>query len=149
MREDQLGEKFPRLRDGHLRITSPATSAYNCIAWAAGDEARRWSPDPFPEGLFAWPEGAPKEDTLAAWVAAFGTLGYAPCDDGGLEPGFEKVAIYARDGTAPQHAARQLPSGRWTSKLGTIEDVEHDLDGLVGERYGDIVVFLKRARQDE
>jgi len=45
-------------------------------------------------------------------------VGYSECHDASLEPGFEKIAIYANtDG--PQHAARQLVTGRWTSKLGS------------------------------
>ena len=49
--------------------------------------------------------------------------------------GVRKVVLYA-DGNEWTHAARQLPSGRWTSKLGDYEDIEHDtLDGFE-EHYG-------------
>ena len=51
---------------------------------------------------------------------------YFPTVDESLEPGFEKVALYALGGV-PKHAARQLSSGRWSSKLGDLEDVEHTL----------------------
>ena len=34
------------------------------------------------------------ESDVAAFVAAFSTLGYEPCTDGTLEDGFEKIAIY-------------------------------------------------------
>ena len=71
-------------------------------------------------------------------------LGYHACPGGALEPGFDKVAIYALNDGNPKHVARQLSSGLWTSKLGTMEDIEHDLDGLVGERYGSVVAFLRR-----
>jgi hypothetical protein len=144
-RRSVLYQRFPELRRTHFRITSPPNHNYNCIAWAVGDPENCWIPDEeFPEGVFRWPEGAPRENTVQGWTAAFMALGYHACPDGALEPGFDKVAIYALNDGAPKHVARQLPSGLWTSKLGTMEDIEHDLEGLVGERYGSVVAFLRR-----
>lgn len=49
----------------------------------------------------------------------------------------------------PTHAARQLSSGHWTSKLGDCEDIEHfALDGVANKIYGAAVVFLKRLREN-
>jgi len=77
-----------------------------------------------------WPAAAPREETLAAFLAAFATLGYAPCASADPEPGVVKIALYAVAGT-PTHAARQLPDGRWTSKLGPSIDITHTtLDAL-------------------
>ncbi|MCG8587287.1 MAG: hypothetical protein MI757_21490 [Pirellulales bacterium] len=43
------------------------------------------------------------------------------------------------------HAARQLPDGRWTSKLGKAEDIEHDsANDVAGGLYGEVVEFMKR-----
>ena len=70
-------------------------------------------------------------------------MGYEPCERGDLEPGFEKVAIFADD-EGPTHAARQLDNGRWTSKLGSMEDIEHALEGLAGSEYGRVVRYLRR-----
>ena len=43
------------------------------------------------------------------------------------------------------HVALQLPTGRWTSKLGGLEDIEHDtLKALEGIDYGEPVRFMKR-----
>jgi hypothetical protein len=44
----------------------------------------------------------------------------------------------------PTHAARLLPSGLWTSKLGEWEDIEHDLHALEGDVYGTVALLLKR-----
>jgi hypothetical protein len=44
----------------------------------------------------------------------------------------------------PTHAARQLPNGRWSSKLGKLEDIEHALDDICGSAYGSVVPVLKR-----
>lgn len=143
MSEDSLRSKFPSLGASHFRVTSPATGEYTCIAYAAGDVDRVWLPDPWPDGLYYWPEGAPREDTLAGWTLAFQSLGYSVCESRQVEPGFEKVALYAARGT-PKHVARQLQSGFWTSKVGTSEDIEHELHGLEGASYGDVVLVLGR-----
>ena len=86
----------------------------------------------------------PLEESLAAFAAAFATLGYAPCAGEEAEPGFERVALFAHAGV-PTHAARQLPSGRWTSKLGLREDIEHELHALDGDLYGSVVAIFKRS----
>jgi hypothetical protein len=70
--------------------------------------------------------------------------GFAVCEAGDAETGFEKVALYATS-TFYTHAARQLPGGKWTSKLGRAEDIEHDsADDLAGGVYGSVVLFMKR-----
>lgn len=79
------------------------------------------------------------ELTLEAFIAAYASLGYEPCDDGRLEPGIEKVVIYTLSGK-PTHAARQLSKGTWTSKLGKDVDIEH-------ETPEDIFSFPKNLRQ--
>jgi hypothetical protein len=134
-------EDFPLLAPGNHRKTSPATPTYNCIAWAAGDDGRWWWPDDFFIGY--WPDDAPREVTLSAFIRAYETLGYSGCDDNSLERGFEKVAIYAI-GSVPTHAARQLKGGRWTSKLGKAEDIEHELGAIEGRMYGKVVVYMRR-----
>jgi hypothetical protein len=143
---ERLEALFPGLSGTDYRESSPPTRDYNCIAWAAGDTAHWWWPDADPEDdAIYWPAGVALEETLTAFVAAFATLGYAPCSGEEVESGFEKVALFAREGV-PTHAARQLPEGRWTSKLGRREDIEHDLHAVVGELYGTVVLILKRAR---
>ena len=52
--------------------------------------------------------------------------------------------MYINHDGIPVHAARQLSTGKWTSKLGALEDIEHELDGLMGERYGKVGKILKR-----
>jgi hypothetical protein len=132
---------FPDLARTGYQITSPPDSNYNCIAWAAGQQQPWWWPDP--DGFDYWPPGVARERTLAAFIQAFATVGYTPCAADTLEPGWEKVAIYAND-EGPCHAARQLSNGRWTSKLGPDDDIEHTLEGLCGPLYGAVVQFLRR-----
>src|SRR5260370_20433968 len=93
-----------------------------------------------------WPAGVAREVTISAFLTAFLTLGYTVCADESIEPGFEKLAIFADSAGIPTHAARQLSTGRWTSKLGQVEDMEHDLRALEGHLYGAVAVLLKQGR---
>ncbi len=140
---DQLPIFFPGLRTTPFRVTSLADHRYNCIGWAANDASNWWWPfgDTPP---VVWPAAAARELTLAAFIAAFHTLGYVAGADESLEPGLEKVALFADPAGTPTHAARQLPSGQWTSKLGQGEDIEHELRALEGEIYGAVALILKR-----
>lgn len=139
-----LLSRFPRLSIGGFQITSAASTRYNCIAWAATRDDCVWWPHP---DAF-WPSAAPLEETLQAFEAAFTTLGYSRCDSDSLEPEYEKVAIYVDAAGKPKHAARQLPSGRWTSKMGPQVDIEHVApDALIGNDYGTPVLFMRRQTQ--
>ncbi len=142
----RLESLFSNLKQGQYKITSEEARWYNCIAFAAGEAHRWW----WPIGAY-WPDRAPRHETIESFVLAFHALGYIPCDDGALEPGFEKVALYADQNDIPTHMARQLASGMWTSKCGSLEDIEHEtLEALAGfgpSEYGAAVRFLKRAIQ--
>jgi hypothetical protein len=142
---ENLERFFPQLRGAPYEITSPAQPDYNCIAWAAGDDSRWWEPDP--SQSFYWPPGVVRAYTVQAYAEAFKQLGFEECDDAQLEEGWEKVAIFAAADGSPTHAARQLADGRWTSKLGKLEDIVHPgLEHLIGEYYGRPVVLLRRRR---
>ncbi|HEX5105105.1 MAG TPA: hypothetical protein VFV87_14900, partial [Pirellulaceae bacterium] len=79
--------------------------------------------------------------------AAFQTIGFSLADSGACGPGVEKVALYQRGGEYT-HAARQLPTGKWTSKLGKFVDIEHDAtDDVGGGVYGEVFAYLKRPMQ--
>jgi hypothetical protein len=135
---------FPNLQAEGFSETSPATGDYNCIAWAAGSTASWWWPDPL--NVASWPFGVPREVTLGAFCLVFSLLDYEPCASGEHEAGFEKVAFYTLNGK-PTHAARQLPDGLWTSKLGKSIDITHTLRGLEGDFYGEVSCFMKRQLQ--
>ena len=73
---------------------------------------------------------------------------YKACESYELEEGYEKVVFYIDDNGVPQHFARQLSSGKWTSKLGDLNDIEHDtLESLIVPDYGSPrLVFKRRIR---
>jgi hypothetical protein len=139
----RLLNEFPGLNHAPFQITSDPDVKYNCIAWAAGENNRWWEPILFQY----WPAGVPRESKLGAYIRAYETRGFIAAQDATLESGFLKAAIYTSDGThtgTPKHAARQLPSGKWTSKLGKFVDIEHTLGGLEGDVYGKVACYLKR-----
>ena len=139
---DDLYKLFPRLQRSHCRRTSRRTKRYNCPAWAAGDNDVWWGPDQYSY----WPRGVPRQRTLSAFIAAYHTLGYIECASTEYEKGLEKIAIYVNESDQPVHVARQLRDGIWTSKCGTLEDIEHTLEGLEGKEYGSVKCVMKRTR---
>ena len=140
-----LDADFPNLQAGAWQVTSPPDNRYNCIAFAVGRTDVYWWPDEYPDPNFDyWPPGILREESIAAFVQLFESLAYEVCADGTLEPGFVKIAIYALQDT-PTHAARQLDTGQWTSKLGVEEDIVHEkLEALAGPCYGSAVQFMRR-----
>jgi len=125
-------------------VTSHPDEDYNCIAWAAGDTEIWWWPIAGHKPNY-WPDEAPRSLTVEAFINAFATRRYTPCDTPNLEPGFEKVALYVDSQNVPKHMARQLANGKWSSRLGEHLDIEHPtLDGLEGNIYGKAKVFMRR-----
>jgi hypothetical protein len=129
------------------QLTSPDTIDYNCAAWAAEDSENLWWPDA--QNIHYWPPGVKREETLEAFQTAYQTLGYEVTQNDNLEKGFQKIAIYTGSNQVPKHVARQISNGKWTSKLGQDEDIEHDnLQGLVGNPgYGEVACIMKRPFQ--
>lgn len=140
-----LYERLPRLAASPHQITSEPSEDYNCVAWVFRDFARYYAPG------YYWPRDvAPPvgDDDVDAYMSLFASRGYTECNFGELEPGFLKVAIYAKDGSF-HHVAKQLPSGEWSSKIGEAHDLRHErLDALEGSSvYFDEAVpsrFMKR-----
>ena len=146
---------FPRLiHSSYVDITSPKDPRYNCIAWAAEDTTRRWWPrDRWsypPSRSIYWPEEAECSTLPCAFVQAYQTIGYQLCSDGTLEEGITKIALYAKEKESIKqatHASRQLPCGKWTSKLGDLFDITHaSVLDLEGPCYGKVVCYLSRSQ---
>ena len=145
MEHNQSRMDFPNLNRANHRITSIRTFRYNCIAWAAESNIKWWWPRLSRTSRSYWPPGVPQEVTLAAFIEAFRLLAYQECADGSLENGYQKIALYADASGKPTHAARQLPDGTWTSKLGNLEDIVHTtVDDVSGPLYGAPARFMRR-----
>src|SRR5215212_7806619 len=105
MRE-RIEQLFPRLRSMSFDITSPRDGRYNCVGWAAGDTRRWWWPGEAPFSF--WPAGVERDESIASFVKAFGTLGYEITRSAAYDEKYEKVAIFASGEGIPTHMARQL-----------------------------------------
>ena len=92
--KDRLERTFRNLPGSEYSITSPMDKRYNCIAWAAHEDFRNWWTDPDPDSFYYWPEGIERQETVEAFIKAYGTLGYEQCEDGEFKQGFEKIAIF-------------------------------------------------------
>lgn len=130
-------------------MTSPQTNVPDAIGWVLGDTSRYWDPGKVGVEGYYWPEYAPREYTLYSWTIIFEHHDYQICPSAELEEGVEKVAIYVSTVDArPRHVARQKWSGRWTSKVGRGEDIEHaNLEGLEGDFFGRVMRLMCRPRQ--
>jgi hypothetical protein len=142
---DRLFAFFPKLRRAgdSFRITSPATCEYNCIAWALQADTQRWW---WPGEFGYWPDNCPREATMSAFIRTFAAAGFERCSHSRREIGKEKIALYALE-DIPTHAARQLPNGRWTSKLGKDMDIEHRLKDIEGPCYGKVALVFRRPKR--
>jgi hypothetical protein len=148
----ELSGIFPSLNATQNTITSPIDPNYNCVAWAVEDKLRWWEPfgliipASFPP--YHWPDNLPHDLLPQTFVSFFEVHGYEVTHDPKLENDVEKLAIYVRENEF-QHVARQLPSGRWTSKIGPQEDIEHDLGDLESDipyGYGKASIFMKKNK---
>jgi hypothetical protein len=104
------------------------------MAWAVDDVRQWWE---YGATLFGvptfWPNGYPPGETVADVSNVLqGVFRYTPTIDRRARLGIERVAIYGHADLSFAHIARQLESGRWSSKLGELYDLEHALSDLEG-----------------
>lgn len=135
---------FPELEGWDYSVTSENSHDYNCIAWAAGEDARQWWP--WGDDNTYWPSDAPCELSLDAFVKAYASIRYEVCDDEAYDPEYDKVALFADPSGCPTHAALQIDDLYWTSKLGKLHDIRHPLRALDGGRYGRVKLFMRRRK---
>lgn len=141
--DPQIEAWFPNLKRDGYEVTSPENPGYNCIAWAAGNSDSWWQAITAPG--YYWPDNVPWDGRVESVAEVFKQLEFEECSGDTLEAGYEKVAVYGQNGEY-EHAARQLPDGKWTSKLGFYKDIQHStLQGLIGTEYGSIVKILRKA----
>ena len=133
---------WPCLGEG-ATVDSECDSSYNCVGWAMHDK-NLW--DPLPSRIHIWPNGVSRDGRLGSYVAMFQHEGFEHCAKDAPRDGYEHIAIYVDRNAEFMHVARELPNGRWTSKLGGLNDITHDLDDLVGTYYGNPTVYMRRPR---
>jgi hypothetical protein len=157
MSRDVIIDRFPELAyDPNFKITSNETGDYNCIAWAYnGTERWMWPKcENYPailQNRYFWSKGVTNTNHVSAFIEAFSQTGYQLCDTWQHEDGYQKIALYTKTRTCEcTHAARELVEndnvcGKWTSKLGVWNDIQHSTPYRVeGVDYGMVYCFMKR-----
>lgn len=131
-------------------MTSDYDATHNCVAYAADDKSRKWDWSSLPLPGYYWPATASKGYGIESLKSAFEAIGYEICGNGDVEDGFEKVALYVDEHGFWTHAAKQEPSGEWSSKLGNSEDIRHRTPHCFGGSiYGNVMHFMKRPTNVE
>jgi hypothetical protein len=110
------------------QTTSGQSGLYNCIAHSVQMVLTYIWPDEDEE--YSWPPNLDRNDHIDTFVKFYRACGFEPCSDASLEQAYEKVILYGVDKTV-LHAARQLPDGSWTSKVGDLTDVMHVTPNVV------------------
>ena len=134
----QIQRHFPNLIKGNnFAFTSEQTEDYNCIAWIT-------------EVIDDWKQLYEENGNVIRnsenYISYFRDLGFEITDKLDLEDNTLKIVIYIESNSNHfKHVARQLNTGKWTSKLGDWEDIQHDTpNDLVGQSYGDKLVIMSR-----
>lgn len=135
---------FPKLVGKSYDIISPKTEEYNCIAFAADDKENWWWPDSFEQNY--WPKGIPRDDSIESFQKAFQSIGYNSCQNPLNEDDCDIVALFVGPDNKVKHASKQVNVDTWKSKLGEIEDIEHSLADIEGDKYGHAKVFMSRPK---
>lgn len=148
--KEKIIEWFPLLgEDKDFIITSPKTRAYNCISWATEhDDMWYWPPlGSKPDDDEYWPAELADDTRIETFISAMELEGFRRCPSDDTDTNCTRIALYSKDGDCT-HASRQLPNGRWTSKLGFWHDIQHsNPEALEGEIYGSIYCYMKKSLQ--
>jgi hypothetical protein len=142
--KDSCYNTFPGLKnDKQFNITSPIDHSYNCLAWATQKkDVFMWPFNPMLDGC-AWPHHDESTE-LHNLFEFYKGFGFSECDTWEFDAKFIKISLYHIDGQFT-HAARQLRSGLWTSKLGSSWDISHDTPfSIEGSVYGKVGGFMAK-----
>jgi hypothetical protein len=145
MPKADIDAAFPNLASSDYTTTSPDDDGYNCFCWAIRQDKNDVWCSPTPIAGYYWPPGLARNATLITFIELYELEGgYVSCDNGTFEEGYEKIVLYVDATNEICHASRQLPSGKWTSKLGVLDDIEHDDPFVLEADYGPVLQFMKR-----
>lgn len=131
----KIQKHFPNLIQGeNFEYTSQHTDEYNCVAWAT-EITNKWI-------QFIYDEHGNYDINAVRYIRYFSELGFVETENIAVENAV-KIAIYADSDNNFTHVARQLRSGKWTSKIGDWEDIEHrDLQDIAGGAYGKPIILM-------
>jgi len=131
---------------------SDPVGTYNCFGFALGYN-QWWEPPVFIDELIAneeaiWPLGLSESLDIDNYIAAARTERFYVSQDAMWEESCDTIMLYFTTNDRKfQHAARQVSSGVWSSKLGTGSDITHAIDGIDRIDFGTGRIYMKRAIQ--
>lgn len=128
---------FPNLNTNNFTFESLRDEDYNCVAWIH-EIQDEWIQFKDVHGSY--------DISINRYIEYFKEFGYKISENKNLEKGVVKIAIYC-DSRANEfkHVARQLPNGKWASKLGDWEDIIHENpDVLFGKLYGNDLIIMQK-----
>ncbi len=122
-------------------FTSKQTWDYNCVMWALHID-HIWKDFGYSDDGYLNPD-----QTTTPYINFYKENGFVICENALLEDGFEKICIFSNRGNF-SHVSRQLADGRWASKMGNYEDIEHSaVTDVGGVGYGNPEFYMKRPFQ--
>lgn len=126
-------------RQVNFGFTSVQTWDYNCVMWSLNIDDD-WKDFFYTEDGYVSPD-----QSINPYINFFKERGFQICENGELEPGQTKICIYSKNGIF-SHVSRLMENGRWASKMGNYEDIEHlsefDVSGI---GYGKPETYMKKA----
>jgi hypothetical protein len=133
--------------NGNYEVTSEQDVRYNSLAWALNEKNISY----WPGGMvgYSWPENIGQDETLDSFIEFFEHHGYQRCSSSSYERKYQKIAIYADNNGQPKHVSRQKNKKIWASKILKYEDIEHRLDAISGQNFGNAVVYLKIRKREQ
>ncbi len=123
--KQQFSQSYPNLNVNAAVVTGEASRVYNCLAWTLGIT-----------NAWIWP-GYKIED--------FDALYYDHCDYVRSDSG--PIAAWGHSETHMTHGSVSGPGHgpRWESKCGDWARIQHDLNELVSNSYGQVLAFYDRG----
>ncbi len=138
LNEHSIKKHFPNLTFESFKYTSEKTDDYNCAAWSIEIEDE-WIQFRDPKGML--------DVSITTYINYFTNLGFSITNDKNFEEGVKKIAIYKNEQDEFKHVARLMSNGKWTSKIGDWEDIEHDtLEVLADRSYGKPCLIMEKRK---
>ena len=141
LNEFQIERSFPNLKHKeNFEYTSNQTDDYNCVAWA-NEKDDDFITIPYYNSNDCF------NDMLEGYINYFISFGFERTEYFEKDNKYTIIALYTKDENQFMHVARLLENGKWTSKIGNWEDIEHTtLNSLSGGAYGEPTVFMRKLK---
>lgn len=145
--QEKVKAWFP---DDPCEASSDPIWVYNCVAWAAKEKWRNWTPDLPRHSIAAyWPKGVGTAPTIENLVLALQTEDFEDCGiDDSLEPGYDKIALLEDEDGEWSHACQLCEDGWWWSKMGMDDDVKHTKEGIEKYYESKVVRYMRRTTRE-